>query len=126
MMDENNKVEEQPVAAVQDPVPVVDPAPTNPKPAASDSANVKLTLVIIVATVICLVLIGAGYMLFADADTEETPNTPTPDTAQTTQTEEVDSATIDQESAAIDGIINELDDDADFSEDELADQNLGL
>jgi len=128
-----------PAPQVQQPVPetivepqaiqneaAVDTKTKAPVVTSKDNSNLKLTIIIVVSVVVALALIGAGYMAFMQP--KEEPAVVEVDTRpeDETPTQSVDAATIDQESAEIDGILNDLNEEIDFPEDELDDTNLGL
>jgi len=123
----------QPETVVQPQTPTssgdssLDTSTKSPVVASKDNSNLKLTIIIVLAVVVALALIGAGYVAFMSNEKEvvETDSAATNQPEQI-QAEPVDSATIDQESAEIDGMINELDEETDFPEDELNDASLGL
>lgn len=118
----------QPQAQTQSNGQGLDTKTKSPVVSSKDNSNLKTTIVIVLAVVVALGLIGVGYVAFM-MNTEGKEATQEPaasEQAEPAQVDQVDEATIDQDTTEIDGIVNQLDEEADLPADELNDENIGM
>lgn len=90
-----------------------------------DSGN-KPILLIIVAVLVAIALIGIAYAAFMQPEKSAENANVNSQQGQQEPAEVVDGAVIDQSTAEIDALVNELDDQADFPESELDSGSIGI
>jgi len=98
-----------------------------------DRRGANVTIAIVLAILVALVLIGVGYFVYqseSGSETSTTSEAPAETTKPTnTATETVKPATketVDKGTTEVEGLVDKLDDTADFSESSVSDGNLGL